>query len=45
MDTGAVDSVDLKGLYKGTPVDVETDPELYRRWPRRSRTPGSRTPT
>ncbi|MDQ4048017.1 MAG: hypothetical protein M3131_01345, partial [Actinomycetota bacterium] len=29
--TGAVDSVDLKGHYKGTPVDVETDPELYRR--------------
>jgi hypothetical protein len=28
--TGAVDSVDLKGQYKGTPVDVETDPELYR---------------
>jgi len=29
--TGAVDSLDLKGQYKGTPVDVETDPELYRR--------------
>jgi hypothetical protein len=29
--TGAVDSVDLKGHYKGTPVDVETDPDLYRR--------------
>ena len=28
--TGAVDSVDLKGHYKGTPVDVDTDPELYR---------------
>jgi hypothetical protein len=28
--TGAVDSVDLKGFYRGTPVDVETDPELYR---------------
>jgi hypothetical protein len=27
--TGAVDSLDLKGFYKGTPVDVETDPELY----------------
>jgi L-alanine-DL-glutamate epimerase-like enolase superfamily enzyme len=26
-----VDVLDLKGLYKGTPVDVETDPELYRR--------------
>lgn len=29
-ETGAVDSLDLKGRYKGTPVDVETDPELYR---------------
>ena len=28
--TGAVDSVDLKGFYRGTPVDVQTDPELYR---------------
>ena len=32
-----VDVLDLKGLYKGTPVDVDTDPELYRRvadaWP------------
>ena len=27
--TGAVDSLDLKGQYSGTPVDVETDPELY----------------
>ncbi len=27
--TGAVDSLDLKGYYKGTVVDVETDPELY----------------
>ena len=27
--TGAVDSFDLKGFYKGTPVDVETDPALY----------------
>ena len=27
--TGAVDSLDLKGQYKGTPVDVDTDPELY----------------
>jgi L-alanine-DL-glutamate epimerase-like enolase superfamily enzyme len=25
-----VDVLDLKGLYRGTPVDVETDPELYR---------------
>lgn len=29
VDTGAVDSLDLKGFYKGTPVDVDTDPELY----------------
>ena len=29
VETGAVDSLDLKGLYKGTPVDVETDPVLY----------------
>jgi hypothetical protein len=28
-ETGAVDSLDLKGFYKGTPVDVITDPELY----------------
>ena len=26
-----VDVLDLKGLYRGTPVDVETDPELYRK--------------
>lgn len=31
VETGAVDSIDLKGAYKGTSVDVETDPELYRR--------------
>ena len=24
-----VDVLDLKGLYRGTPVDVDTDPELY----------------
>src|SRR5262245_35488249 len=29
VETGAVDSLDLKGQYKGTPVDVETDPALY----------------
>ncbi|HEY8584011.1 MAG TPA: hypothetical protein VIL49_13740 [Capillimicrobium sp.] len=29
--TGAIDSVDLKGQYKGTPVDQPPDPELYRR--------------
>jgi hypothetical protein len=28
-ETGAVDSLDLKAFYKGTPVDVVTDPELY----------------
>jgi len=25
-----VDILDLKGLYRGTPVDVDTDPDLYR---------------
>ena len=29
--TGAVDSLDFKGHYRGTVVDVETDPALYRR--------------
>jgi hypothetical protein len=29
VETGAIDSLDLKGQYKGTPVDVDTDPELY----------------
>ncbi len=29
VKTAAVDSLDLKGFYKGTPVDVQTDPELY----------------
>jgi L-alanine-DL-glutamate epimerase-like enolase superfamily enzyme len=29
--TGAVDSVDFKGLYSGTVVDVPPDPELYKR--------------
>ena len=29
VETGAMDSLDLKGQYKGTPVDVDTDPELY----------------
>jgi hypothetical protein len=28
---GVVDSVDFKGHYKGTPVDLETDPVLYER--------------
>ena len=30
-ETGSVDVIDFKGAYKGTPVDVDTDPELYRR--------------
>jgi hypothetical protein len=29
VETGAVDSFDLKSFYKGTVVDIETDPELY----------------
>ncbi len=29
VESGAVDSLDLKGFYKGTVVDVETDPVLY----------------
>lgn len=29
--TGAIDIFDLKGQYKGTVVDVETDPGLYRK--------------
>ena len=28
---GVVDSVDFKGHYRGTPVDLETDPVLYER--------------
>jgi hypothetical protein len=31
VETEAIDSLDLKGQYKGTPVDVDTDPELYRK--------------
>src|SRR5947209_8678567 len=31
VDTGAVDSVDFKGLYTGTIVDQPADPDLYRR--------------
>jgi hypothetical protein len=30
VETGAVDSIDFKGAYKGTVVDTETDPEFYR---------------
>jgi hypothetical protein len=29
--TGAVVAVDLKGAYRGTPVDLDPDPELYAR--------------
>jgi hypothetical protein len=29
--TGSVESIDFKGAYKGTPVDVETVPGIYRR--------------
>lgn len=29
-EIAGVDILDLKGLYRGTPVDVETDPVLYR---------------
>ncbi len=29
--SGAVDSLDLKGCYKDTPVDVEASPEFYER--------------
>ena len=28
-EIASVEILDLKGLYRGTPVDVETDPELY----------------
>jgi hypothetical protein len=31
VETGAVDSVDFKGFYKGTVVDQEPDPDLYGR--------------
>jgi L-alanine-DL-glutamate epimerase-like enolase superfamily enzyme len=31
VETGAVESVDLKGLYKGTVVDSPPDPVLYER--------------
>ncbi len=31
VESGAVDSLDMKGWYKGTVVDVETDPPLYAR--------------
>jgi hypothetical protein len=31
VETGAVDSLDFKGLYRGTVVDQPADPDLYRR--------------
>ena len=31
IETGAVDSIDFKGTYKGTAVDTQTDPAFYRR--------------
>ncbi len=31
QEEAGVDVLDLKGHYKGTPVDVDTDPELYRK--------------
>jgi hypothetical protein len=30
VETGAVDSLDLKGFYRDTPVDLAPDPVLYR---------------
>lgn len=32
LDSGSVDSLDLKGCYKDTPVDVESGPEFYERF-------------
>jgi hypothetical protein len=40
-EIASVQVLDLKGLYRGTPVDVDTDPELYAAAARCS----SRTPT
>jgi hypothetical protein len=31
VQTGAVDSIDFKGLYKGSPVDQAGDPAMYQR--------------
>jgi L-alanine-DL-glutamate epimerase-like enolase superfamily enzyme len=31
VSSGAVDSLDLKGCYQGTPVDVDASPEFYER--------------
>jgi L-alanine-DL-glutamate epimerase-like enolase superfamily enzyme len=32
LDSGAIDSLDLKGCYAGTPVDVEAGPDFYNRF-------------
>ena len=45
QETGAVDSIDFKGAYKGTVVDTPTDPDFYRHIARPSPTPGSRIRT
>lgn len=29
--TNAIDTIDFKSFYKGTPVDIQTDPELYQK--------------
>jgi hypothetical protein len=31
VQTGSVDSIDFKGLYRGSPVDQPGDPEMYER--------------
>ncbi len=31
VEIAEIDVLDLKGYYEGTPVDVDTDPELYRK--------------
>ena len=49
VETGAVDSVDFKGFYKGTVVDQPPDPELYGRvieaFPERLARGSPRSPT
>ena len=46
VETGAVDSVDFKGHYRGTVVDQPSrTPTSTGGWPRRSRRRGWRTPT
>ena len=41
----AVETVDLKGAYRGTIVDQPADTELYRSSQKASRARGSKTPT